>query len=77
MWGQANDLGMSFNIFEEINNHWENESFNSISFENLSFIVIREKMIRLLSSHLSHPLETWRQSRLTLTLQHSRTRTDI
>ena len=52
MWGQgqANDLGMSFNIFEEINNHWENESFNSISFENLSFIVIREKMIRLLSS---------------------------
>ena len=52
MWGQgqANDLGMSFNIFEKINNHWENESFNSISFENLSFIVIREKMIRLLSS---------------------------
>ena len=76
MWGQANVLGMSFNIFEEINNHWENESFNSISFENLSFIVIREKMIRLLSSHLGHPLETWRQSRLTLTLQHSRTRID-
>ena len=73
MWGQANDLGMSFNIFKEINNHWENESFNSISFENLAFIVNREKMIRLLSSH---PLETWRQSRLTLTLQYSRTRTD-
>ena len=67
MWGQANDLGMSFNIFKEINNHWENESFNSICFENLAFIVIREKMGRLPSSQSqSHSAPgTWRQSRLT------------
>ena len=78
MWGQANDLGMSFNIFKEINNHWENESFNSICFENLAFIVIREKMGRLPSSQSqSHPApETWRQSRLTTDIATHRTLAD-